>query len=91
MSNSGKKLSLMSAYYGNNEEYFTATKFYCCLCILEHFGRPIQVKKWDNEPCLACKKTLLNEGIKKTPIEATWRRAVKHLDSIMNKLSEIRK
>ncbi|KAG9302645.1 hypothetical protein G9A89_007349 [Geosiphon pyriformis] len=38
----GKKLSSMGTCCGNNEEYQTATKFYCCACLVEHFGRPKQ-------------------------------------------------
>ncbi|KAG9288856.1 hypothetical protein G9A89_012185 [Geosiphon pyriformis] len=52
----GKKLSSISAYYSNNEKYLTATKFYYHLCIIEHFERPKQVGKWDNELCLACEQ-----------------------------------
>ncbi|KAG9302583.1 hypothetical protein G9A89_007287 [Geosiphon pyriformis] len=48
---------------GNNEEYTLATKFYCCLCIIKHFGRTKQVGKWDNKPCLACEKTFSNKEI----------------------------
>ncbi|KAG9307366.1 hypothetical protein G9A89_017195 [Geosiphon pyriformis] len=33
----GKKLSLMGACCGDDEEYHTATKFYCRLCLLECF------------------------------------------------------
>ncbi|KAG9289659.1 hypothetical protein G9A89_014394 [Geosiphon pyriformis] len=33
----GKKLSSIGACCGNNEEYQTATKFYCCACIIECF------------------------------------------------------
>ncbi|KAG9286379.1 hypothetical protein G9A89_014545 [Geosiphon pyriformis] len=53
----------MSACCGNNEEYQMATKFYCCACHVEHFGRPKQVRKWDNTPYIACGETLLNEGM----------------------------
>ncbi|KAG9291866.1 hypothetical protein G9A89_012151 [Geosiphon pyriformis] len=53
----------MSACCGNNKEYQTATKFYCHACLIEHFGRPKQVGKWDNTPCLACRETLLDEEI----------------------------
>ncbi|KAG9285874.1 hypothetical protein G9A89_013299 [Geosiphon pyriformis] len=52
-----------SAYYGNNEEYTSATKFYCCPYIIKHFRRPKQVGKWDNEPCLACGETFLDKGM----------------------------
>ncbi|KAG9303474.1 hypothetical protein G9A89_013801 [Geosiphon pyriformis] len=45
----GKKLSSMGACCGDNEEYTSATKFYCCPC--------------NNEPCLACGETLLNKEI----------------------------
>ncbi|KAG9303705.1 hypothetical protein G9A89_018602 [Geosiphon pyriformis] len=61
--NCSKKLSSMGTYCGNDEEYQTATKFYCCTCIIEHFGQPKRQEKWDNKPCLACDKTLLNEGM----------------------------
>ncbi|KAG9302376.1 hypothetical protein G9A89_011426 [Geosiphon pyriformis] len=54
--NCGKKLSLMCTCCGNDEKYSMATRFYCCPCILEHFERP-------KRPCLACGKTLLDEGI----------------------------
>ncbi|KAG9304214.1 hypothetical protein G9A89_019776 [Geosiphon pyriformis] len=58
-----KKLSSMSTCCGDNEEYQMATKFYCCACLIKHFGRPKQVGKWDNTPCLACGETLLDEGM----------------------------
>ncbi|KAG9305280.1 hypothetical protein G9A89_007775 [Geosiphon pyriformis] len=51
----------MGACYGDNEKYSTATRFYCHPCILEHFKRPKRVGKWDNQPCLACRETLLDE------------------------------
>ncbi|KAG9284413.1 hypothetical protein G9A89_023670 [Geosiphon pyriformis] len=99
----GKKLSSIGTCCEDNEEYSMATRFYCHLCILEHFGRP----KQDNQPCLACGETLLDEKMwhdipgwggtynvecqytilisdwvkKRTPIEATWQRAVQQLDS----------
>ncbi|KAG9285989.1 hypothetical protein G9A89_022665 [Geosiphon pyriformis] len=57
----GKKLSSIDACCSNDEEYTSATKFYCRLCIIEHFGRPKWVEKWDNKPCLACRKTLLDK------------------------------
>ncbi|KAG9299714.1 hypothetical protein G9A89_013074 [Geosiphon pyriformis] len=43
--NCGKKLLSMSACCGDNEKYLIATKFYCCPCIIECFGRPKQVGK----------------------------------------------
>ncbi|KAG9306209.1 hypothetical protein G9A89_016113 [Geosiphon pyriformis] len=46
---------------GDNKEYQTTTKFYCCACLVEHFERPKQVEKWDNTSCLACGKTLLDK------------------------------
>ncbi|KAG9303263.1 hypothetical protein G9A89_013589 [Geosiphon pyriformis] len=61
--NCGKKLSSMGACCGDNKEYSMATRFYCCPCILECFRRTKQVGKWDNQPCLACGETLLDEGI----------------------------
>ncbi|KAG9286683.1 hypothetical protein G9A89_012233 [Geosiphon pyriformis] len=57
----GKKLLSMGACCGNDEEYLTATRFYCRPCILKCFGRPKQVEKWDNQPCIACGETLLDE------------------------------
>ncbi|KAG9286373.1 hypothetical protein G9A89_014539 [Geosiphon pyriformis] len=53
----------MGACCGNDEEYSMATRFYCHPCILECFGRLKRVKKWDNQPCLACGETLLDEGM----------------------------
>ncbi|KAG9299679.1 hypothetical protein G9A89_006395 [Geosiphon pyriformis] len=53
----------MGACCGDNEEYSTATKFYCQMCILKCFEQPKRVEKWDNTPCLACGETLLDEGI----------------------------
>ncbi|KAG9285893.1 hypothetical protein G9A89_013318 [Geosiphon pyriformis] len=53
----------MGAYYGNNEEYHTTTKFYCHPCLLECFRQPKRQGKCDNQPCLACGETLLNEEI----------------------------
>ncbi|KAG9294867.1 hypothetical protein G9A89_003207 [Geosiphon pyriformis] len=49
----------MNACCGDDEEYATATQFYCHVCIIEHFGRPNQ----DNTPCLAYGETLLDEGM----------------------------
>ncbi|KAG9287701.1 hypothetical protein G9A89_004104 [Geosiphon pyriformis] len=40
-----------------------ATRFYYRPCVLEHFERPKRVGKWDNQPCLACGETLLDEGM----------------------------
>ncbi|KAG9294284.1 hypothetical protein G9A89_021643 [Geosiphon pyriformis] len=51
----------MGTCCGDNEEYLMTTKFYCCPCIIECFGRPKQVGKCDNEPCLACGETLFDE------------------------------
>ncbi|KAG9298633.1 hypothetical protein G9A89_012701 [Geosiphon pyriformis] len=55
--------------------------------------------KWDNQPCLTCGKTLLDEGMwnnipgdwvkKGTPIEAAWRRAVQQLNSCPHDDDEI--
>ncbi|KAG9286094.1 hypothetical protein G9A89_022771 [Geosiphon pyriformis] len=53
----------MGTCCGDDEEYQMATKFYCHACHVKHFGRPKQVKKWDNTPCIACGKTLLDEGM----------------------------
>ncbi|KAG9299383.1 hypothetical protein G9A89_014032 [Geosiphon pyriformis] len=36
----GKKLSSIGVCCGNDEEYQTATKFYCCACCVKHFERP---------------------------------------------------
>ncbi|KAG9306854.1 hypothetical protein G9A89_005755 [Geosiphon pyriformis] len=61
--NCGKKLSSMGAYCGDNEEYHTATKFYCCPCLFECFRRPKRQRKLDNQPFLTCGETLLDKGI----------------------------
>ncbi|KAG9291653.1 hypothetical protein G9A89_022072 [Geosiphon pyriformis] len=53
----------MGAYCGNDEEYTSATKFYCRLCVIECFGRPKQIGKWDNKLCLACEETFLDKEI----------------------------
>ncbi|KAG9299523.1 hypothetical protein G9A89_020694 [Geosiphon pyriformis] len=37
----------------DDKEYTSAIKFYCYLCIIECFGRPKWIGKWDNESCLA--------------------------------------
>ncbi|KAG9300168.1 hypothetical protein G9A89_010578 [Geosiphon pyriformis] len=92
----GKKLLSMGACCGDDEEYSTATRFYCR-----------SLGKWDNQPCLACGETLLDKEMwhdipryrgmcdvkcqymilisdwvkKGTPIEATWQRTVQRLDS----------
>ncbi|KAG9304621.1 hypothetical protein G9A89_020185 [Geosiphon pyriformis] len=58
-----KKLSSIGACCGNNKKYQMATKFYCCACLIKHFGRPKQVEKLDNTLCLACGETLFNEGM----------------------------
>ncbi|KAG9286278.1 hypothetical protein G9A89_014264 [Geosiphon pyriformis] len=80
-----KKLSSMGACCSDNKEYHTTTKFYCRLCLFECFGRPKRQRKWNNQPCLACGETLLDEGIdwvrKETPIEAVWKKAMQQLDS----------
>ncbi|KAG9295152.1 hypothetical protein G9A89_006133 [Geosiphon pyriformis] len=44
--NCGKKLSTMGTCIGDNEEWSTATKYYCRPC------------KWDHTPCLVCDKIL---------------------------------
>ncbi|KAG9287591.1 hypothetical protein G9A89_019652 [Geosiphon pyriformis] len=51
----------MGACCGDNKEYQMATKFYCHTCLVKYFGRPKQVGKWDNTPCLACAETFLDE------------------------------
>ncbi|KAG9304861.1 hypothetical protein G9A89_001759 [Geosiphon pyriformis] len=53
----------MGACCGDDEKYHTTTKFYCCPCLLEHFGQPKRQGKWDNQPCLTCGEILLNEGM----------------------------
>ncbi|KAG9287768.1 hypothetical protein G9A89_017363 [Geosiphon pyriformis] len=57
----GKKLSSISTCCGDDEEYHTTIKFYCRLCLLKHFGQPKRQEKWNNQPCLTCGKTLLDE------------------------------
>ncbi|KAG9286795.1 hypothetical protein G9A89_012345 [Geosiphon pyriformis] len=59
--NCGKKLSSMGTCCGDNEEYHTTTKFYCRSCLLECFGQPKRQEKWNNQLCLACGETLLDE------------------------------
>ncbi|KAG9305897.1 hypothetical protein G9A89_016549 [Geosiphon pyriformis] len=51
----------MGTCCGNNKEYSMTTKFYCCPCIIEHFGQPKQQGKWDNQSCLTCETILPNE------------------------------
>ncbi|KAG9303513.1 hypothetical protein G9A89_018409 [Geosiphon pyriformis] len=53
----------MGACCGDDEEYQTATKFYCCACLVKCFERPKQVGKWDNTPCLICGEILFDEGM----------------------------
>ncbi|KAG9299640.1 hypothetical protein G9A89_020811 [Geosiphon pyriformis] len=53
----------MGACCGDDEEYQMATKFYCHTCLVECFGRPKRVRKWDNTPCLACGETLFDKRI----------------------------
>ncbi|KAG9290871.1 hypothetical protein G9A89_011021 [Geosiphon pyriformis] len=53
----------MGACCDNDEEYSTATKFYCHTCIIECFRHPKRKEKWDNKPCLACGETLLDKGM----------------------------
>ncbi|KAG9286515.1 hypothetical protein G9A89_014681 [Geosiphon pyriformis] len=53
----------MGACCGNDKEYYTTTKFYCRLCLLEHFGQPKRQGKWDNQSCFTCEETLLNKGM----------------------------
>ncbi|KAG9296423.1 hypothetical protein G9A89_015015 [Geosiphon pyriformis] len=55
--------SIYCACCGDDEEYSTATRFYCHPCVLKHFGKPKRVGKWDNQPCLACRETLLDKGM----------------------------
>ncbi|KAG9284385.1 hypothetical protein G9A89_023642 [Geosiphon pyriformis] len=57
----GKKLLSMDVCYGDDEEYSTATKFYCHMYIIECFGCSKQKGKWNNELYLACGETLLDE------------------------------
>ncbi|KAG9294413.1 hypothetical protein G9A89_001918 [Geosiphon pyriformis] len=57
----GKKLSSIGTCCENDEEYSTAARFYCHSCVLDCFRRPKRVRKWNNQPCLACGKTLLDE------------------------------
>ncbi|KAG9307076.1 hypothetical protein G9A89_016904 [Geosiphon pyriformis] len=42
----------------DNKEYFMATRFYCHLCVIEHFRQPKQQKKWDNQLCFTCRTIL---------------------------------
>ncbi|KAG9286001.1 hypothetical protein G9A89_022677 [Geosiphon pyriformis] len=59
--NCGKKLLLMSACCGDDKKYAMVTKFYCHACVIERFGRPKKQEKWDNQSCLVCGETLLDE------------------------------
>ncbi|KAG9286792.1 hypothetical protein G9A89_012342 [Geosiphon pyriformis] len=52
-----------STYCHPKLEYTSATKFYCCSCVIKYFRKPKRVEKWNNESCLACGETLLNEGM----------------------------
>ncbi|KAG9302013.1 hypothetical protein G9A89_021057 [Geosiphon pyriformis] len=61
--NNQNKLLTTCACCGNDEEYQMATKFYYCTCLVEHFGRPKQVGKWNNTLCLTCGKTLPDKEI----------------------------
>ncbi|KAG9295459.1 hypothetical protein G9A89_013488 [Geosiphon pyriformis] len=93
----------MGACCGNDEEYQTATKFYCHACCVKH-----------NTPCIVCGETLFNEEMwndilgrkemcntscqytilisnwvkKGTFIEATWRRAWMAITKIEGALPE---
>ncbi|KAG9297713.1 hypothetical protein G9A89_011228 [Geosiphon pyriformis] len=40
-----------------------STEYYCRPCILECNRRPPKIKKWDSTLCLACRDTLLDEGM----------------------------
>ncbi|KAG9298178.1 hypothetical protein G9A89_005446 [Geosiphon pyriformis] len=53
----------MGTHCGDDEEYHTATKFYCRPCMFEHFGQPKRQGKWNNQPCLTCGETLLDKGM----------------------------
>ncbi|KAG9295371.1 hypothetical protein G9A89_013400 [Geosiphon pyriformis] len=59
--NCDKKLLSISVCCDGDKEYSTATKFYCCMCIIEHFEQPKWQGKWNNKSCLACEETLLDE------------------------------
>ncbi|KAG9297653.1 hypothetical protein G9A89_011168 [Geosiphon pyriformis] len=78
-----KKLSTMGACIGDNEEWPTATKYYCRLCKIlpdEGFWNDVPGK---GETCNeACQYTILiNDWVRKeTSIEDTWKRALNRLD-----------
>ncbi|KAG9296693.1 hypothetical protein G9A89_001325 [Geosiphon pyriformis] len=89
--NCSKKLLSMGACYGDDEEYLTATKFYCCECIIECFEHPKWQKKWDNKFCLACGETLHDKGIcclKTSSQMLEWLALPEEIRTIKNNLSE---
>ncbi|KAG9303591.1 hypothetical protein G9A89_018487 [Geosiphon pyriformis] len=59
----GKKLSTMSTCCRKDKEWMTATKYYCCPCILECNRQPPKIRKWDGTLCLTCRDTLLDKGM----------------------------
>ncbi|KAG9307786.1 hypothetical protein G9A89_023351 [Geosiphon pyriformis] len=77
----------------NDEEYQMATKFYCRTCHVESCGETLLNKgMWNNIPerrrtCnMFCQYMILisNWIEKRTPIKATWRKAVQRLDSCLH-------
>ncbi|KAG9306916.1 hypothetical protein G9A89_000784 [Geosiphon pyriformis] len=87
----------MSACCDDNKEYSIATKFYCCLYVIEQFEHQKRQRKWDNKPCLAygtilsdkemwndilgCKKTY--DETYQTPINNAWKKALQWLEEYL--------
>ncbi|KAG9296658.1 hypothetical protein G9A89_009917 [Geosiphon pyriformis] len=59
----GKKLFSLEAWVVSDEDYWMRTHYYCKPCHREQYDYPKRQGKWDNKPCLAYSKQLLNEGI----------------------------
>ncbi|KAG9297944.1 hypothetical protein G9A89_018772 [Geosiphon pyriformis] len=58
-----KKLFSMGAWIIPDEDYWMQTHYYCKLCHHKHYEYPKRQNKWDNEPCLAYGKQLLDKGM----------------------------
>ncbi|KAG9294585.1 hypothetical protein G9A89_008064 [Geosiphon pyriformis] len=81
----------MGVCCSDDEKYQMATKFYCHVCIIKHFGRPKQQRKWDNKSCLVCGKTLFDEGICPHDDNELWRMAIAKIEEALpEKIREIK-
>ncbi|KAG9295110.1 hypothetical protein G9A89_006091 [Geosiphon pyriformis] len=78
----------MSTYCSKDKEWMAATKYYCCLCVLECDGQLPKIRKWDGTLCLACEDTLLDEGMWKD-IPGREEASLRHLERYPHNEDEI--